>query len=131
MTRGISWRQHWMLKSIGGHPEESVVAWRDIDQGHTGTQESAPDYFGARASWNREQTLRRALKSLERRGLVELGRYVFDNDPRGIYNWTVTDPDRHVPGVSRIMTGASLTPAGRAVAARPINWPERKVAEGG
>jgi hypothetical protein len=68
-----------------------------------------------------EQTLRRALRSLERRGLVTLGRYVFrpSADSRDWTGpsivWRYRDPDDHVPGDSRMMTGALLTEAGWAV----------------
>jgi hypothetical protein len=124
MGKGISWRQQVMLNSIleqerrfsreGEGPEP--IAWRDIDDG--------PRFddidIDARVAWNREQTLRRSLRSLERRGLVALGRYVFFPEPiitafgNTSIVWTATYPDNHVPGDTRIMTGARLTDAGRA-----------------
>ena len=115
MTQGISWRQRSMLHSLANNREE-IVAWRDIDNGPGG--EDDPDYFSARVSWNREQTMRRALRSLERRGLVELGRYVFAPEPINWTGstsiiWTVRHPDDHVPGDTRIMTGVKLTALGR------------------
>ena len=90
MSRGISWRQHAMLKSIAHHtkqtrlvrvgdefirePCEEPVAWRSIDRGPGG---EGPDYFTPRAAWNREQVTRRALRSLERRGLVLARLFLF------------------------------------------------------
>jgi hypothetical protein len=41
------------------------------------THEGDDDYFGPKRQWNIEQATRRALRSLERRGLVELGCYSF------------------------------------------------------
>jgi hypothetical protein len=105
-----------MLRSLAKNREE-IVAWRDIDDG----PRDESDYLNARAAWNREQTMRRALRSLERRGLVELGRYVFFPEPVERHLsisivWTVIDPDDHVPGESRIMTGVRLTALGREAA---------------
>jgi hypothetical protein len=122
VSKGISWRQVWMLRSIAEANRSDVVAWMDIDCGPT-SAEGSPDYFSPRVQWNHEQSVRRALRSLERRGLVELGRYVFNvsADIVGGYPRIMHDaaqPEAHVPGQSRIMTGARLTDAGRlAVAA--------------
>src|SRR4051794_16959248 len=109
MSRGISWRQRMMLKSIAHHtkqtqlvrvgdefirePCEEPVAWRSIDRGSGG---ECPDYFTPRAAWNREQVTRRALRSLERRGLVTLDRYLFCYEPftDGMM-WTYRPPDQH------------------------------------
>jgi hypothetical protein len=122
MSRGLSWRQHSMLESIlrrSGERQEPV-ALRDIDYGPTAL-EGDPDYSSARNQWNIEQAMRRALRSLERRGLVTLARYVFFPEPvsgfLGSVNmrWAYTAPDNHVPGDSRIMLGALLTDAGRAL----------------
>ena len=118
MSRGISWQQRNMLRSLAKN-KEVVVAWRDVDDYNTPAD--LDDYFSARATWNWEQTRRRALRSLEVRGLVELGRYVFSPEPvmGGISAhivWTVVDPDHHRPGESRIMTGVRLTVLGREAA---------------
>ena len=61
-----------------------------------------------------EQTARRALRSFERRGLVELGRYVFFPEPvmghlSAHIVWRVFDPDSHLPGETRSMTGVRVT----------------------
>ncbi len=138
MSRGISWRQHTMLRSIAHHTKQTrlvwvsrdppkciqqpvlePVAWRSIDRGPGG--EDREDYFTAHAEWNREQTVRRALRSLERRGLIKLGRYVFTAEPISrlgtSIEWRCTDPDNHSPsgGLTRIMSGALLTEAGWAL----------------
>ena len=100
-----------MLKSIAAfHTDRKydVVAWRDIDHGPT--DEKA--YFTPSGQRNIEQTKRRALRLLERRGLVALGRYVFHPDDPFI----PLNPDRHQPGKTRIITGARLTEAGWTVA---------------
>ena len=141
MSRGISWRQRVMLQSIArrswrnnGVAGQRIepVAWRDIDYGPT-QAEGYADYDTPRWQWNKEQVVRRALRSLERRGLVELGSYVFHVEPI-IDGWgfteirfTYTDPDRHIPGSTRIMTGALLTDAGWAAihAERPRDVPGR------
>ena len=121
MSRGISWRQRRMLVSIlrGSTDARPVVAWRDIDSGPG--YEFDPDFDSRRVQWNIEQATRRALRSLEKRGLVELGRYVFEYlPPAGFHStdhgWFTIDPDDHVPGQTRIMTGVMLTDAGRAAA---------------
>ena len=77
----------------------------------------------ARVQWNREQALRRSLRNLEMRGLVELGPFVFypwaerREIIRRYIEWWYRDPDNHTPGQLRMMTGALLTDAGRRVAA--------------
>lgn len=121
MSRGISWRQRWMLESIQRRQDKEQgkpVAWRHINYGPT-SNEGKPDYFSARKQWNLEQAMRRALRSLEQRGLVELGRYVFQPyaDVVGLGGpsiiWVCRPSDDHVPGESKIMTGAKITEAGR------------------
>jgi hypothetical protein len=100
------------------------VAWRAIDYGPT-SSERDPDYSSsARVQWNIEQATRRALRSLERRGLVELGRYCFtpyaEMGGGGMFPqifWRYTDPDDYVPGETRTMTGVLLTKAGWALVA--------------
>lgn len=114
MSRGISWRQQTMLKSLLRQEKDGrPVAWRDIDYGPGWELE---DWFGQRVQWNIEQSKRRALRSLEQRGLVTLGRYVFAPDDNG--RWFYQDPANHVRGQTRIMIGALLTEAGREAAQR-------------
>ena len=142
MSKGLSWRQHSMLRSIarrleaerkqhermnaalGKHGRRSKdwrarpVAWKAVDYGPT----SEEDFDTPRVQWNVEQATRRALRSLERRGLVELGRYCFRPFVEGgafspQIVWSYVDPDDHVPGDSRVMTGVLLTEAGWAAAA--------------
>jgi hypothetical protein len=108
-----------LLQSIARRTgrKQDPVAWRDLNYGPTGSEESV-DYHSVRNQWNIEQATRRALRSLERRGLVTLGRYVFACEPSsGFFGnvsliWTYRAPDDHVPGDTRIMTGALLTEAG-------------------
>jgi hypothetical protein len=102
--------------------EPAPVSWKDIDYGPT-THERPGDtvFFTARGQWNIEQALRRALRSLEQRGLVTLDRYVFRAEPvQGLLSpqikWFCVDSDHHVPGDSRYMTGVLLTEAGRHIA---------------
>ena len=134
MSRGLSWRQKYMLRDIAERCRQRnnmrsgdgpwPVAWLSIDYGDTHTEEY--DCFTARGRWNLEQATRRALRSLERRGLVFLDRYVFRPEPI-ITNgngwgspeivWNYVDPDDHIPGESRIMTGVMLTDAGEAAVA--------------
>jgi hypothetical protein len=117
VSRGLSWRQRSILKSLKAN---QVTAWKDVDYGPT-TAEGRDDFFGAREQWNLEQSIRRALKSLDRRGLVKLGRYVFEDEPvPGLPGFIrivrhAVDPERHVPGQTRIMIGATLTEAGEAM----------------
>lgn len=119
MSKGLSWRQRSMLKQlaqveansspIGGPP----TPWRMLDYGPSHAYNEAngtPDQV--RASWNIEQAQRRALRNLEARGLVTLGRYAFYITER---EWVCVDPDTHVPGETRIMTGVLLTDAGREI----------------
>jgi hypothetical protein len=132
MSKGISWRQRLMLHKLLNletrfapksepKPKPEPVAWRDIDYGPT-SAEGEGDYFSARNKWNIEQAQRRALRNLEQRGLVVLGRYVFQPEPViegfGWANiaWTYVRQEHHVPGESRIMTGVLLTEAGRQIA---------------
>jgi hypothetical protein len=132
MSKGLSWRQRWMIDSIareatrwGKNERNKPVAWRAIDYGPTDEEV----YFTARGQWNIEQALRRSLRSLERRGLVELGRYCFRPDAdmyRGgspeIF-WSYVHPDDYVPGEMRTMTGVTLTDAGWALARKAKDSP--------
>ena len=122
MSKGLSWRQRYMLSSIARRAkkleEGDPVAWCDIDYGPT-SSESDDDFDSPRVQWNIEQSTRRSLRSMERRGLVELERYCFFPEPTwngmttGIV-WHYTHPDDYVPGDMRMMTGVLLTDAGRA-----------------
>jgi hypothetical protein len=127
MSRGISWRQRNLLRSLlrlekvrtprGWEP--FPVAWCELDYGPT-EHMGDNDYFGPRVQWNIEQATRRALRSLEARGLVELGQYSFrpyagQSGLSPQIEWHYRDPDEHVPGQSRFMTGVVLTEAGRSV----------------
>ena len=129
MSKGLSQRQRWMLSSIAREAtrwskedRNKPVAWRAIDYGPT-SAESDDDYETARVQWNIEQATRRSLRSLERRGLVELGRYCFrpvaDMNRGGgpqIF-WSCVRRGRRVPGETRTMTGVLLTDAGWALVA--------------
>jgi len=122
MSRGLSWRQRSILDGLL-KSKKTIVAWKDVNYGPT-SAEMDGDYFGARAQWNLEQSVRRALRSLEMRGLVKLDRYCFHEFAEmgtfGTYTvLEATHPDNHVPGQTRIMTGVTLTEAGREVALNP------------
>lgn len=120
MSKGLSWRQRGMLESLAkqtNREQDHPVAWRRIDYGPT-DHDLDPDFDSSvRLRWNIEQATRRALRSLERRGLVELVRYCFELCPEdaGVfgtsYVWSYVHPDCHIPGEGRIMTGATLTDA--------------------
>lgn len=127
MSKGISWRQRYMLEKIAceierAEDKDDPIAWRAIDYGAT-SSESDPDFCSSqRIQWNIEQSVRRALRSMERRGLVELGSYYFSGDadwPKGRMGpeiiWSCAHPEDYVPGQGRIMTGVLLTDAGRAM----------------
>jgi hypothetical protein len=135
MSKGVSWRQRLILQSLlrreeadkkeYGHAEP--VAWKDLDYGpwHEGSYKHGDE---PRQEWNREQALRRALRSLEKRGLVDLGQYVFTPFPEPYVTphphhfldarikWMAMNPDQHIPGKMRIMTGVLLTEEGRRIA---------------
>ena len=125
--KGLSWRQRHMLGSIAreatrwSKDRNEPVAWRAIDYGPT--SEGDDDYETARVRWNIEQATRRSLRSLERRGLVKLGRYGFqplaDIGGMGVPQilWSCVRLRHRVPGATRIMTGVRLTDAGWALVA--------------
>jgi hypothetical protein len=100
---------------FGGSMKDDPVAWRALDYGPTSAEGRGDDYYGPRHQWNIEQATRRALRSLERRGLVELATYSFRYDGTdGV--WVCYAPDEHVPGQHRWMTGVKLTDASRVIA---------------
>jgi hypothetical protein len=110
-----------MLRQLDRREEsgEYPVAWRNLDYGPVLALEQDPG--NPAAEWNVEQAQRRSLRNLEQRGLVRLGQYSFAPEvvaetlsPH--LEWTYHDPDRHVPGESRYMTGVELTDEGRRVA---------------
>jgi hypothetical protein len=68
--------------------------------------------------WNIEQATRRALRSLERRGLVESATYSYRYDDAD-HVWDCCDPEKHVPGQHRWMIGVLLTDKGRALVEKP------------
>ena len=126
MSKGISWHQLSMLKQLLQFEKDDggqlPVAWRALDYGPPQSDHTAP-----KGRWNIEQATRRALRNLEKRGLVDLGRYVFfpEAEPRrsdkdrtidAIIQWVPVQPNRHVPGQSRKMTGVLLTDEGRRLA---------------
>jgi hypothetical protein len=118
MSRGISERQRLILQQLLQLEKKGrkVIAWRQL-RDHEKTD------------WNTEQSLRRALRSLEKRGLVELGTYSFM--PRqerqrlrgrhyrpaldAVGEWIAQDAWHHTSR-SHYMTGVSLTDKGRQVA---------------
>jgi hypothetical protein len=130
MSKGLSWRQRHMLSRIAREAthwskeeRNRPVAWRAIDYGPTNS-ESDPDFpASARIQWNLEQATRRSLRSLERRGLVKLGRHCFQpyadigamSSPQIV--WAYVRRRHRVPGETRMMTGVLLTDAGRALVA--------------
>jgi hypothetical protein len=91
------------------------VAWRDLDYGPTSSEED-DDYYDPRCQWNIEQVTRRALRSLERRGLVDLGQYSFPPKQVGGIRRGANGPANHLPGQDRFMTGVLLTGTGRRAA---------------
>jgi hypothetical protein len=117
------------------------VAWCELDYGPT-SHEIEDSSWSRQTSnkpnpkvtneWNIEQAMRRALRNLEQRGLVELGRYAFmpyaeiqrhvtsNGEPRPFASpttiWVYQHPDEHIPGRSRYMTGVLLTEKGRQIA---------------
>jgi hypothetical protein len=118
-------RHEWIAERWVQRTVEEPVAWRVLNYGPTHA-EGREDYNTARWQWNYEQVVRRALSSLERRGLVTLGRHAFyfngevasgafesrfQNSPE----WSYTHRDNHIPGQTRIMIGALLTDAGWVV----------------
>jgi hypothetical protein len=95
------------------------VAWREIGNGISGA-DLDKDFTEPNVQWNHEQTV---LRSLERRGLVTLDRYLFEaeavSDVLGgpEIEWRHT-PRGAYPGdtrITRTMIGAMLTPAGWAL----------------
>jgi hypothetical protein len=125
MSKGLSWRQRLMLHQLLRLERKArarePVAWRELDYGPT-RHEGTGEFYEKRTQWNIEQAQRRALRGLERRGLVELGQYSFveETTMSGFFlrtSWFAQHPDRHVPGQNRYMTGVLLTEAGRQLAA--------------
>ena len=133
MSRGISWRQRFMLGQLLRMEEADKegmgrvlkrvrpVAWMKLDYGPT--RHNTDDENAPRHHWNKEQAMRRALRNLEQRGLVKLGRYVFlpyAEHWRGALSpeiaWLYQHSNEHIPGQSRFMTGVLLTDEGRRVA---------------
>jgi hypothetical protein len=125
MSKGLSWRQKWMLRSIlhatRALPEDlrwQPIAWKAIDYGPSKRKRA----FNVGGERNLARAKRRALTSLERRGLVELGNYVFLPlaDSVGFLGpkteWCYCDPKHHIPGKSRIVTGVNLTTDGMKIA---------------
>jgi hypothetical protein len=122
-----------MLQSIafnatlwGEHDRDKPVAWRAVSY-EAAAAFKLEDFVTppAQREWNIEQSQRRALKSLERRGLITLGSYYFSPyaEETGFMHqariyWSYTRPKDHVPGQSRIMTGIILTEAGWTMVAQ-------------
>ena len=90
MSKGISWMQRSILESVAA--SDDVVAWRDAPYRARLEGRDEDGYFSRRVVWNHEQSLRRALRSLAKRGLVECGRYVFteDNKKAGFFHSTLS-----------------------------------------
>jgi hypothetical protein len=151
MSKGISWRQIYMLEQLlaleqneedyNGEP----IAWRMLKYGWTNS-----DYRNyvredqAKIAWNVEQAQRRSLRNLEQRGLVTTGHYVFMpyaesyiiHAPDGHMaeaeiRWYYVHPRDHLPGESRRMTGVQLTDAGRQVAEMSIRARGRPLTDQG
>jgi hypothetical protein len=136
MSRGLSAHQTSMLRQLERlerrhakikDEDQLTFPWSALDYGEIAHRKSGPvvDYSRfwesfddlRRRNWNREQTVRRALRSLERRGLVHLGRHAFSIVRVGnSFYWGSNVPEAHVPGESHIMTGVELTDTGRKLA---------------
>jgi hypothetical protein len=85
-----------------------------VDYGPT-SHEVSDDNFGSKHQRNLEQATRRALRGLEKRGLVRLDRYPFTPDTEDpTIHWRRVK--HHLPGQSRYMIGATLTDPGRVEA---------------
>ena len=133
MSKGLSWQQRDLLRTLiqreneqsaDQHNVGDPIAWRELDYEAAGHHHE-DSFYNPSVKWNIEQSTRRALRSLEKRGLVELGRWVFELYPEPHdplwgtrYFWNYVDSDDHVPGESRIMTGVKSTALGREFAAR-------------
>jgi hypothetical protein len=136
MSRGLSAQQASMLRQLERlerrhakveDEDQRTFPWSALDYGEIAHRKFCPvfDYSRpldalvnlGRLNWNREQTVRRALRSLERRGLVHLERHAFSLIlvGHGVY-WSSNVPEAHVPGESQLMTGVELTDAGRKLA---------------
>jgi hypothetical protein len=134
MSKGLSWRQRSILKQLLQFEKDrgpDPIAWRELDYGLP-VNDSHEKTDTPKGQWNIEQAMRRSLRSLKQRGLVDLGRYAFDQavgDVRRVDNhelrasyltadieWHAVNPDQHIPGQSHIMTGVLLTDEGRRVA---------------
>jgi hypothetical protein len=116
MLRSIAHRAERAAKETPSVKGDVPVAWREVNYGPTKSEQDE-DYSSARAQWNVEQSIRRALRSLERRGLVELDRYCFRPEPRrDVILWNYIHPKKYVAGEGRMMTGVVLTAAGKAMA---------------
>jgi hypothetical protein len=136
MSRGLSHHQNSILLQLEAmerrHSKvkfEDMFAfpWSEPDFGEINHRKPGPaldfrkpkECFAelTRHNWNREQTIRRSLRSLERRKLVSTSRYAFTLVRVGSsFYWDSTLPRAHVPGQSHIMTGVQLTDAGRKLA---------------
>jgi hypothetical protein len=57
------------------HRKGDPVAWCVLDYGPS-KHEGDDDYFSPRRQWNVDQAKRRALRSLEKRGLIERATYL-------------------------------------------------------
>jgi hypothetical protein len=118
------------------------VAWKELD--YRPSKSELPEVVDRqKGQWNIEQATRRALRNLEKRGLVELGPYAFMQEAdikivnispellespelreilvapqmqTAVLEWYCIDIDNHIPGQSRIMTGVLLTDKGRRLA---------------
>jgi hypothetical protein len=118
MSKGLSRRQCEILWHIAKHEADrgKVRAWRDIHVNYGNSSDDDDPAVVRREAWNNEQSLRRALKSLKRRGLIGVDQYVFMVLPVGFdFAHICVNPGDHTPGQTRIMTGAYLTDAGRAI----------------
>ena len=126
MSKGISQRQRVILRSLLHRRTlvpNGIVAWKDIDDYPTEAEIEAEANTDRVDHPTHEQSLRRALRSLQRRGLVTLARYSFEEEPRSgafglAYIYRIAhDPMWHVTGKMRLMTGVTLTEAGARLVA--------------
>jgi hypothetical protein len=106
LSKGISSRQRHMLMQLDRLNSPDPVAWRNIDYGPV-----RGDLRDQADRESRDQAQQRALRSLERRGLIRQEQLCYayvDNE------WVEIPPD--YTGLPRFMLGVELTDEGRRVA---------------
>ena len=106
LSKGISWRQRFMLMQLDRLNSPDPVAWRRIDYGPV-----RDDLRDQAVRESKDQAQQRALRSLEKRGLIRHEQLCYayvDNE------WVEIPPD--YTGLPRFMLGVELTDEGRRMA---------------